>query len=325
MIGLFRFSPSRLALVYVALSALVLGLFAIPLWYVWRVNYSTLRTYIDAEDVRRMADIFERGGPNGLAAAIEARVRTLPRDEILLLADPSKARVAGNLLAWPAEVPDSPGTSGLIINRGGSSLRVVPLYVRLPGGCRLLMGRESARFQSLVDLFWYGIAAAAGTVGDLARRVPARGGSAELDTLAQTVNGMLEQRFLSAIKLVAGKKKVSLPADVAIDAEVDLGTTHGVFGLAARLNVSLSGMDRQAAQALVEAALAELQDTLRLVAAKDGGDDVVTIHQDAKVFASRITAGASLAHKLGPGRHAWIQVIDGVRGDTRGSRSSTAF
>src|SRR5207249_705073 len=54
MIGLFRFSPSRLALVYVALGALVLGLFAIPLWYVWRVNYSTLRTYIDAEDVRTM-------------------------------------------------------------------------------------------------------------------------------------------------------------------------------------------------------------------------------------------------------------------------------
>ena len=57
---------------------------------------------------------------------------------------------------------------------------------------------------------------------------------------------------------------------------------------------------------------AELQDTLRLVAAKDGGDDAVTIHQDAQVFASRITAGASLAHKLDPGRHAWIQVIDGA-------------
>ena len=60
--------------------------------------------------------------------------------------------------------------------------------------------------------------------------------------------------FLSAIKLVAGKKTISLPADVAVDAEVDLGTTHGVFGLAARLNVSLPGMDRPAAQALVEAA-----------------------------------------------------------------------
>ncbi len=60
--------------------------------------------------------------------------------------------------------------------------------------------------------------------------------------------------FLSAIKLVAGKKRVSLPADVAIDAEVDLGTAHGAFGLAARLNVSLPGMQREAAQALVEAA-----------------------------------------------------------------------
>jgi Ohr subfamily peroxiredoxin len=60
--------------------------------------------------------------------------------------------------------------------------------------------------------------------------------------------------FLSAAKLVAGKKKISLPAEVAIDAEVDLGTTHGGFGLAVRLNVSLPGMDQETAQSLVEAA-----------------------------------------------------------------------
>jgi lipoyl-dependent peroxiredoxin len=60
--------------------------------------------------------------------------------------------------------------------------------------------------------------------------------------------------FLSAIKIVAGKMKVALPADPAIDAEVDLGTAHGVFGLAARLNVSLPGMEHQAAEALVDAA-----------------------------------------------------------------------
>jgi len=60
--------------------------------------------------------------------------------------------------------------------------------------------------------------------------------------------------FLSAIKLVAGKKKITLPEDVAIDAEIDLGMTHGEFGLAARLNVNLPGMDRQAAQELVDAA-----------------------------------------------------------------------
>jgi len=60
--------------------------------------------------------------------------------------------------------------------------------------------------------------------------------------------------FLSAIKLVAGKRKIALPEDAAIDAEVDLGMTHANFGLAARLNVSLPGMERQAAQELVDAA-----------------------------------------------------------------------
>ena len=60
--------------------------------------------------------------------------------------------------------------------------------------------------------------------------------------------------FLSAIKLVAGKKKITLPPDAAVDAEIDLGITHGDFGLASRLNVSLPGMEHQVAQELVDAA-----------------------------------------------------------------------
>jgi len=60
--------------------------------------------------------------------------------------------------------------------------------------------------------------------------------------------------FLSAMKVVAGKKKIALPADGAIDAEVDLGLSHADYGLRARLNVSLPGMEPAAAQALVEAA-----------------------------------------------------------------------
>jgi lipoyl-dependent peroxiredoxin len=63
--------------------------------------------------------------------------------------------------------------------------------------------------------------------------------------------------FLSAIKLIAGKKKITLPETAAIDAEVDLGLTHGPnsnFALAARLNVSLPGLDRKTAQELVDAA-----------------------------------------------------------------------
>ena len=60
--------------------------------------------------------------------------------------------------------------------------------------------------------------------------------------------------FLSAIKIAAGKKRIALPADTAIDAEVDLGTTHGTYVLRARLNVSLPGLEREVAQALVDAA-----------------------------------------------------------------------
>jgi len=59
--------------------------------------------------------------------------------------------------------------------------------------------------------------------------------------------------FLSAIKIVAARMKVKLPAELAVDAEVDLGTTGGGYLLQARLNVNLPGMDREVAQALVEA------------------------------------------------------------------------
>ena len=60
--------------------------------------------------------------------------------------------------------------------------------------------------------------------------------------------------FIGAMKAVAGKMKVTLPADLAIDAEVDLGPIPNAYGIAARLNVSLPGMDRAAAQALIDAA-----------------------------------------------------------------------
>jgi len=61
--------------------------------------------------------------------------------------------------------------------------------------------------------------------------------------------------FMSAMKLAAVQSKVKFPADAAIDAEVDLCKTdaEGYF-LKARLNVSLPGLDRQAAQSLVDAA-----------------------------------------------------------------------
>jgi lipoyl-dependent peroxiredoxin len=60
--------------------------------------------------------------------------------------------------------------------------------------------------------------------------------------------------FEGAMGLAARKLKIALPADLAIDAEVDLNLVDGAYFLGARLNVSLPGMEREAAQALVDEA-----------------------------------------------------------------------
>lgn len=58
--------------------------------------------------------------------------------------------------------------------------------------------------------------------------------------------------FEGAMGLAA--RKIALPAELAIDAEVDLGTTGDAYLLQARLNVSLPGVERELAQALVDEA-----------------------------------------------------------------------
>jgi osmotically inducible protein OsmC len=59
--------------------------------------------------------------------------------------------------------------------------------------------------------------------------------------------------FEGAIGLAARKKKIKLPVDVAIDAEVDLHLDDdGEYFLSARLNVSIPGIERGIAQGLLE-------------------------------------------------------------------------
>jgi osmotically inducible protein OsmC len=60
--------------------------------------------------------------------------------------------------------------------------------------------------------------------------------------------------FMSAMTVVAIEKKIALPADRAIDAEVDLGTNNGGYLIRARLNVSLPGLERDVAQSIVDTA-----------------------------------------------------------------------
>lgn len=60
--------------------------------------------------------------------------------------------------------------------------------------------------------------------------------------------------FEGAMAIAARKMNIILPAGPAIDAEVDLNVADGAFFLSARLNVNLPGLDRDLAQAVMDAA-----------------------------------------------------------------------
>jgi lipoyl-dependent peroxiredoxin len=60
--------------------------------------------------------------------------------------------------------------------------------------------------------------------------------------------------FESAMRTASRKMRIALPADLAIDAEVDLVTVDSAHEIQARLNVSLPGLPRETAQAVADAA-----------------------------------------------------------------------
>ncbi|MCQ4228459.1 organic hydroperoxide resistance protein [Pseudomonas stutzeri] len=60
--------------------------------------------------------------------------------------------------------------------------------------------------------------------------------------------------FLGALKFVAGKQKVALPADTRITGKVGIGQIPTGFGIEAELTISAPGIARDVLQALVEQA-----------------------------------------------------------------------
>lgn len=60
--------------------------------------------------------------------------------------------------------------------------------------------------------------------------------------------------FLGAMKFVAGQRKQALPADTRVDAAVGIGSIPQGFGITVALDIEIPGMDREQAEALVEAA-----------------------------------------------------------------------
>jgi Ohr subfamily peroxiredoxin len=60
--------------------------------------------------------------------------------------------------------------------------------------------------------------------------------------------------FLGAMKFVAAREKIAMPADVSVNGHVGIGAIPTGFGIEVELKISLPGMDRDAAHALIEKA-----------------------------------------------------------------------
>jgi Ohr subfamily peroxiredoxin len=60
--------------------------------------------------------------------------------------------------------------------------------------------------------------------------------------------------FIGAMKAVAAKQKISLPAEVSISADVGIGPIPAGFGIQVDMRISVPGMEKAAAEALVAAA-----------------------------------------------------------------------
>jgi signal transduction histidine kinase len=270
---------------YIAFGVVALILFAAPLWNAWQVTVEDGRSEILHADAQRLADVFNREGASGLKAFIDARVgMQLPGERILLLADSSLHRVAGNLPQWPKTLPSQPGLYTVTVDLGGTPTESVIVRTALPEGYNLLVGRDVARFAPLTRHFWTGLGGALAVLsivgvlggvlirqailarinsirqtvlaivqGDLSHRLPTRGSGDELDTLSRTINGMLDQ----IEQLVHGIRDVS--NSIAHDLRTPLAE------LRSRLEeLSLTRPTSEETFAEIDAAVADVDRVIRI-------------------------------------------------------------
>jgi signal transduction histidine kinase len=222
---MMRSSALSLAVAYVALGIVSLVLFAAPLWYAWQVTIQDGRSEILQSDAQRLTDVFRRDGGETLKNFIDARVNMqIAGDRILLLTDASLKPLSGNLRIWPSNLPAAPGNYRINVDFGDRVRQDTLVHVARLGDYYLLVGRDNKLFAPLERRFWYGLTAAIAVLsiagllvglitrralmsrvysigqtvtaiihGDLKHRLPTNLSDDELDTLARTINGMLEQ------------------------------------------------------------------------------------------------------------------------------------
>lgn len=220
------FSARTIAVGYVAVSLLVLAMFAGPLWYTWKTTVEGVRTELLQTDTERLSRLFASNGPGALSVAIEAQTSGTYQGvgRLMLFMAPNGVKLAGNLDAWPKGAPENTSPCSATIMVDGVPQRVEMIHTILPGGYRLLVASNLNRFEQLEKLFVRGLLGCAAAVllvavlgallirrvllrkvdsisqtttaiiaGKLSERLPAPHRGDELEMLTHTVNGMLDQ------------------------------------------------------------------------------------------------------------------------------------
>jgi signal transduction histidine kinase len=271
----------RLALIWIgAFGAIVIAL----LVYVYSSTASYLRGHTDrliAAEHAALQRVHESAGPDALVGAIAARITDARLERgFYLLADPSFARIAGNLDAWPPALQgDGWGYFQLTDGKAAERPLVRARLATLADGDHLLVGKdidELGGFERKIAVavalalgLIFVLAAAASvsvtrrTVGriegvnaasraimqsGLGRRIPLRGTRDEWDELAANLNSMLDR-----IEGLMGEVK-QFTDNVAHDLRTPLTRIRG------RLEKAVGGGER----GLIADSIAELDDVLRM-------------------------------------------------------------
>lgn len=222
-----RSSAFRFGAVYAAAAGVILLAFAATVWLESSGRLSAELAAFVAEDSNSIARHLEARGLPAAIELIQQRIAAGADGKVLiLLGDSSWTVLAGSLATWPTRLARTAGWHDVDLPSGGAAngghYRV--LVAELPGGLRLAVGRELSAIFLIRELFFLGLAVAVGAVlllatggaalvrrtilsraealnrttsaivrGDLRQRLPRSGGRDELDLLAETINGMLDQ------------------------------------------------------------------------------------------------------------------------------------
>ena len=235
---LFRTTAFKLSLAYLAIVAVGAAIVLLAVgWNVEQLVHEQIAQTVEAE-IAGLSEVYARGRLLRLVEVIERRSGE-PGSSLYLVTDPTGRALAGNIAVLPAGVLEHPGLVETSYQREADveagHAALARIFV-LPGGFRLLVGRDLAERETLrrilVRAFFTTLAAltAIGTLGglflarrvlrrvdaisasaasimggDLSRRLPMAGTGDELDRLAQNLNAML----LRIEELMRGLREVS--------------------------------------------------------------------------------------------------------------------